>query len=79
MYFKMWYSYIVLFKPQGVNPKFCQPVATLLTVWGPFYQHGSTLIQAWKINYVHYELWDETTYIFLITPIVQPLLFGLDK
>ena len=31
----------------------------------PFYLHGSTLILAWIIDYIHYKLWNEITYPFL--------------
>ena len=33
--------------------------------WGPFYQHGLTLIQALISNYIQYNVWDEITYPFL--------------
>ena len=33
--------------------------------WGPFYQHGLTLIPAWISDYIHYKVWDEITYQFL--------------
>ena len=32
-----------------------------LCSWGPFYQHGLTLIPAWISNYIHYKVWDEIT------------------
>ena len=37
----------------------------LCKAWGPFYQHGLTLIPTWISNYIHYKLWDEITYPFL--------------
>ena len=34
--------------------------------WGPFYEHGLTLIPAWIRNYNHYnKVWDEITHPFL--------------
>ena len=30
-----------------------------------FYYHGLTLMQAWRSNYIHYNVWDEITYPFL--------------
>ena len=35
------------------------------TIWGPFYWHGLTLIQAWISNYMPGKVWDEITYPFL--------------
>ena len=34
----------------------------VLYAWGPFHQHGLTLISAWIGNYIHYKMWDEITY-----------------
>ena len=31
----------------------------------PFYQHDLTLIPAFISNYIHYNVWDEITYVFL--------------
>ena len=36
----------------------------VLCIRGPFYWHGLTLIPAWVSNYIHYKVWDETTYPF---------------
>ena len=33
---------------------------------GTFYLHGLTLIPAWMGDYIHYEVWDEITYLFRI-------------
>ena len=30
----------------------------------PLYKHGSTSIPGWISNYIHYKVWDETTYWF---------------
>ena len=30
-----------------------------LNIWGPFYWHGLTLIQAWISNQIHNKTWDE--------------------
>ena len=35
-----------------------------LCIWGPFYQHGLTLIPIWISNYIQYKVWDEITYPF---------------
>ena len=43
----------------------CKAAAALVDIWGPFYQHGLTLIPAWISNYIHYNVWDEVTYPFL--------------
>ena len=39
-------------------------IATVLSMYtqvsrGPFYLHGLTLISAWIINHIHYNVWDE--------------------
>ena len=44
---------------------FVWPSRSIYDSWGPFYQHGLTLIPAWISNYVHYRLYDEITYRFL--------------
>ena len=31
-------------------------------IYGPFYQHGLTLISAWISNHMPGEMWDEITY-----------------
>ena len=36
-----------------------------MVAWGPFYEHGLTLIPAWISNYIHYKVRDEITYPFL--------------
>ena len=33
--------------------------------WDPFYLHRLTLIPAWISDYIHYKVWDDTTYPFL--------------
>ena len=33
--------------------------------WGLFNKHGSTLIPAWIINYIHHKMWDVITDPFL--------------
>ena len=33
-------------------------------IWGPFYQHGLTLISAWISNHMPSKKWDEITYPF---------------
>ena len=43
--------------------------------WGPFYEHGLTLIMAWASNCIHSKAWDEITCHFQ-TSTVQPLKFG---
>ena len=40
-------------------------MACKFTTWGPFYYIGLTLILACISNYMHYEKWDEITYLFL--------------
>ena len=41
-----------------------QSVGVPNSAWGPFYQHGWTLIPASVINYIHYIVWDEITCLF---------------
>ena len=39
-----------------------------MSLWnhqGPFYEHGLAFIQAWISKYIHYQVWDEITYLFL--------------
>ena len=40
-------------------------VLLLLMSCGPFYQHGLTLIPAWRSNHMSNKMWDEITYPFL--------------
>ena len=40
-------------------------IYNLLTIMGPFYKHGLTLIPAWISNYINYKARDEITYPFL--------------
>ena len=43
-------------------------------IWGPFYQHGLTLIPRWLSNYILYKVWDEIAcYLYI------PKLQRMDK
>ena len=44
---------------QGCSAEFWE-----LPTWGPFYQHGLTLIPAWISDHMHSKLWGEITYSF---------------
>ena len=47
--------------PNGqIWEKLCQWKRT----WGPFYNHGLTLIPAWISNHMSRKVWDEITYPF---------------
>ena len=39
---------------------------------GPFFLHIRTLMPAWISNFIHYELWDESTYPFPISTVQPP-------
>ena len=32
--------------------------------WDPSYKHEITLVSAWTSKYIHFNVWDETTYPF---------------
>ena len=48
----------------GCQGSWVYPVSCNIS-WGPFYQHGLTLIPALISNYVHCKVWGEITYPFL--------------
>ena len=53
-----------MFTIQVINDMLVQVMVCHL---GPLLQNGLTLIPAWIINYIHYNVWDEITYRFSVT------------
>ena len=60
-------------KPTEQYPQ--RPLIGVKYLWVSFYWHGLTWILAWVSNFIHYKVWYEITYPFL----VEPLKFGMDK
>ena len=52
------------YKPHTSNWPIFQFSDPLVITNDPFYLNGSTLIPAWISHYIHYKVWDETTYPF---------------
>ena len=46
----------------AILKKMGKQVTWIITRRVPFYWHCLTLIPAWRVNYIHYEIWAEITY-----------------